>query len=163
MHPRLQEMQSSVALQHGCAAGSCAQPVLGLGSWPCPAGAHSMASSTVFCHCAGGCWANEVGRQMSQSTSCVLRQEATQSERSEAAFPLLLMLGILFRPLPWLLYFLLFHGLFMLEISPTNTRYFCPSREDLSHPLQSQPCCAYETFHSLRVCANCWDLFGLIA
>lgn len=50
------------------------------------------------------------------------------SKHSESAFPLLLMLGILFRPLPWLLYFLLFHRLFIPEISGISVvvEKFCP-------------------------------------
>lgn len=41
-------MQSSVPLQHGCAAGSCAQPVPGPGLWPCPAGAHPRLALRYF-------------------------------------------------------------------------------------------------------------------
>lgn len=112
-----------------------------------------MASSAVFCLwyfavviVAAGLmrWAN---RLINVPIQKLHYKPGGYSQHSESAFPLLLMLGILFRPLPWLLYFLLFHRLFIPEIS----RYFCCSREILPQALQSQPCCAPEPF-SLSMC-----------
>lgn len=111
---------------------SCARCVLGPVSWSCPAQVTPWPALCYFAfcgilHCSCGCWANEVGQRLRyvQSKSCILSQETAQSKHCEAAFPLLLVLTTLFRPLLWLLYFLFFHRLFISEISQTSTRYSC--------------------------------------